>query len=159
MNYISFLTNLMQYIPSGQRLGNFRDCVSVMAGKLQGIVDGIPTVSATPKNALFLDKCIEYALSQMYHGKTSYDDFARKMGASRPHLNRRIRALTGKTITEFLLNLRILIAKTLLDGTTYPANLIAEHCGMNTPSYFGVVFKKATGMTPEGYRNRGAMSK
>ena len=80
MNYISFLTNLMQYIPSGQRLGNFRDCVSVMAGKLQGIVDGIPTVSATPKNALFLDKCIEYALSQMYHGKISYDDFARKMG-------------------------------------------------------------------------------
>ena len=159
MNYISFLTNLMQYIPSGQRLGNFRDCVSVMAGKLQGIVDGIPTVSATPKNALFLDKCIEYALSQMYHGKISYDDFARKMGASRPHLNRRIRALTGKTITEFLRHLRILIAKTLLDGTTYPANLIAEHCGMNTPSYFGIVFKKATGMTPEGYRNRGAMSK
>ena len=62
--------------------------------------------------------------------------------------------LRAKTITEFLLRLRIFIATTLLDGTVYPVNLIAERCGMNTPSYFGVVFKKATGMTPEGYRRQ-----
>lgn len=152
MDYTAFLTDLMQYIPANQRLGDFQDCVSAMAGQLQDLVDGIPAEFATPKNTLFLENCIVYALGQMYHGKISYEDFARKIGASRPHLNRRLRSLTGMTITEFLLHLRISIAKTLLDGTTYPANLIAEHCGMNTPSYFGVVFKKATGMTPEGYR-------
>ena len=154
MDFIAFLTDLTQYIPADQRLGDFRDCVSVTAGKLQGLVDGIPAEKATPKNALFLENCIKYALSQIYHGKISYEAFAREMGASRPHLNRRIRYLTGMTITKFLLRLRIFIATTLLDGTVYPVNLIAERCGMNTPSYFGVVFKKATGMTPEGYRRQ-----
>ena len=152
MDYIAFLTDLMQYIPANQRLGDFQDRVSSMAGGLQVLIDRIPAERSTPKNVLFLDNCIRYALSQIYHGKLQYDDFARKMCMSRPHLNRRIRALSGMTITEFLLHMRILIAKTLLDGTTYPANLIAEHCGMSTSSYFGVVFKKATGMTPEGYR-------
>ena len=154
MDYIAFLTDLTQYIPACQKLGDFQDCVSVMAGKLQEIVERIPAEKTTPRNELFLENCIRYALSQIYHGKISYDEFAREMGASRPHLNRRIRALTGMTITELLLHLRILIAKTLLDGTICPVNLIAERCGMNTPSYFGAVFKKSTGTSPEGYRNR-----
>lgn len=158
MDYIAFLTDLMQYVPVHQRLGDFQDCVSSMAGELQVLIDGISAESSTPRNILFLDNCIRYALSQIYHGKLQYDDFAKKMGMSRPHLNRRIRTLTGMTITEFLLHLRISIARTLLDGTTYPANLIAECCGMSTPSYFGVVFKKATGMTPEGYRKIGERS-
>lgn len=152
MDYIAFLTYLMQYIPANERLGNFQDCVWSMAGKLQSLVDAIPSEISTARNRRFLDNCIRYALKQMYHGKISYAEFAEKMGASRPHLNRRIRFLTGMTITAFLLSLRITMAKALLSGTTYPANLIAEHCGMNTPSYFGVVFKKATGVTPEGYR-------
>lgn len=154
MDYIAFLTGLTQYIPTSQRLGNFQDCVSDMGVKLQALIDGIPAELASPKSTAFLDNCIEFALTQLYHGKISYDEFARRIGMSRPHLNRRIRSLTGLTITEFLLHLRIFVAKILLDGTTCPANLIAEHCGMSTPSYFGVVFKKATGMTPEGYRNR-----
>ena len=35
MDYIAFLTDLMQYIPVNQRLENFQYCVSVMARTLQ----------------------------------------------------------------------------------------------------------------------------
>lgn len=152
MDYTEFLTDLFQYVPADQRLGNFQDKVNGMAVELEHLVDEIPAATSTPKHILFIDNCIRYSLTQIYHGKISYEKFAAKMGMSRPHLNRRIRAHTGMTISEFLLSLRILTAKTLLDGTVYPVNLIGECCGMSTPSYFGVVFKKATGQTPEGYR-------
>ena len=87
MDYIAFLTGLTQYIPTSQKLGNFQDCVSDMGEKLQGLIDGIPAELASPKSTAFLDNCIEFALTQLYHGKISYDEFARRMGMSRPHLN------------------------------------------------------------------------
>ena len=59
------------------------------------------------------------------------------------------------TITEYQQELRINQARHLLKTENLPVDEIAWIVGYNDPSYFGRVFKKATGYSPSGYRENG----
>lgn len=58
---------------------------------------------------------------------------------------------TGETFTEVLIRTRMEKAKELLAGTTMKNYEIAEKVGFSDPHYFGISFKKMTGMTPTEY--------
>ena len=49
---------------------------------------------------------------------------------------------------------RIAEAKRLLDGTDLPLAAIAERCGFCHASFLIRTFKRATGLTPHGWRRR-----
>lgn len=61
---------------------------------------------------------------------------------------------TGETYTEYLMNLRIDKAKTLLKDPLLRVVDVSELTGFSNPNYFSIVFKKQTGMSPLEYRNR-----
>ena len=73
---------------------------------------------------------------------------------SRAQLNRKLKAITGFTTTEYILQIRIALAKHLLDTTDLPIWEVAEKCGMDNATYFGIIFKKKVGMTPLHYKKR-----
>ena len=60
---------------------------------------------------------------------------------------------TGETIMRYLRRIRVHQAKLMLMGSP-DAGLreIAEACGFRSVSYFGKVFREATGFTPQAYR-------
>ena len=87
-------------------------------------------------------------------GKTDYDALAYDLCLSRAQLNRKIKAITGYTTTEFILLTRIAMAKHLLDTADLTIGELALKCGMDNASYFCTLFKKSTGMTPMQYKNR-----
>lgn len=60
----------------------------------------------------------------------------------------------GVGFNEYITNLRIEKAKQLLSATTSKINAIAAECGFRSASYFIVVFRKQTGVSPGEYRNR-----
>lgn len=61
---------------------------------------------------------------------------------------------TGKTINDFITEVRIEAAKELLKNPTLKLYEIADSIGYNDPNYFAKVFKKYVGYTPSEYRDR-----
>ena len=105
-------------------------------------------------NKIFLAKVTDAVREMLKEGKIDYDMLAYNLCLSRAQLNRKIKAITGYTTTDLILQIRISIAKHLLDSTDEPIWSIAMKCGMDNDSYFCTLFKKSTGITPLQYKNR-----
>lgn len=82
------------------------------------------------------------------------NDLALQLGVSRRTLEMRVKAATGRTLEETILQTRLQKARTLLRETDMTASEIAEACGFCDASYFGVAFKRAEGVSPRAYRSR-----
>ena len=87
-------------------------------------------------------------------GGVDYNELASALCLSRTQLNRKIKAITGYTTTEYIQQIRISMAKQLLVKTDYPIGEIALKCGIDDVAYFSSLFRKAVGKTPTAYRNR-----
>ncbi|MEJ2446019.1 MAG: AraC family transcriptional regulator [Exilibacterium sp.] len=70
-----------------------------------------------------------------------------------PHLVAQgFKQMTGKAPQAFLQERRVERAKSLLSSSRHPIGEIALACGFSTSNQFTKVFKRATGMTPSGFR-------
>lgn len=60
---------------------------------------------------------------------------------------------TGKSVVEYLTDIRMVKAKELLKQLDLKTYQVAEAVGYDNAAYFSTLFKKHTGMTPQEYRN------
>lgn len=102
----------------------------------------------------FVDKFSTEIHDLITKGKIDYNELASKFYLSRTQLNRKVKAVTGYTTTEYILQIRISMAKQLLMKTDYPIGDIAIRCGIEDVAYFSLLFRKNVGKTPSEYRNR-----
>lgn len=112
----------------------------------------MPSITANDK--MFLTKVTDAVTEQITNGRVDYALLASTLCLSRAQLNRKLKAITGETTTEYILKIKISLAKHLLDSTDKSIFEIAMDCGMDSDSYFCTLFKKSTGVTPLQYRNR-----
>jgi YesN/AraC family two-component response regulator len=63
----------------------------------------------------------------------------------------------GVGINTYITQKRVARAKVLLAETALTAADISRQVGFMSPGYFGQVFRKVTGMTPQQYRRSAAM--
>lgn len=68
------------------------------------------------------------------------------------HLNRVVKAITGKSPTKLIDEALLLEAKVLLYQTNYSISQVAEEIGIYDQSYFSRLFKKYEGITPLAFR-------
>ena len=94
-----------------------------------------------------VNKCFET-------GTLDYDFIASEMCLTRSHMNRKLKAITGMTSTEYIKTMRISLAKALIDTTDMKIEAIAMRCGVDDVAYFSSLFRKATGKTPTAWRSR-----
>lgn len=88
------------------------------------------------------------------HGNRDYDKMASELCVGRAQLNRKLKAITGMTTKDYVLQLRLAQAKDLLANTNLTVAEITFRCGMDDPGYFSTVFRKATGQTPLTFRSQ-----
>jgi transcriptional regulator GlxA family with amidase domain len=67
-------------------------------------------------------------------------------------LKRRFKAATGSSLIEYIQNLRIEEAKSLLESGQMPVDDISNAVSYDDPSFFRRLFKRLTGLTPSQYR-------
>ena len=60
--------------------------------------------------------------------------------------------ITGKTFTEYLTDLRIRAAMSMLEDQSLSITEVSEKLGFSNTSYFSKIFKKYTGCLPKEYR-------
>ena len=84
--------------------------------------------------------------------KITLDDMAKKFSMSRSYLSKKFKASTGFGFKEYLINVRIKNACTLLLQTNKSITDIAFECGFNDSNYFGDAFRHIKGISPNKYR-------
>ncbi len=67
-------------------------------------------------------------------------------------LKRRFKAATGSSLIEYIQNLRIEQAKTLLETDELPVDDVSVAVSYEDVSFFRRLFKRLTGLTPSQYR-------
>ena len=112
-----------------------------------------PQEIAGDQDKAFMESLETLIRQEMQNGKVDFEEIASKMCISRTHLNRKVKSITGVTTTDLVLNIRISTAKELLLGTSLPVWEVAHKCGIDDPTYFSTLFKKAVGKTPVQFRN------
>lgn len=99
------------------------------------------------ENTRIIDKVKRY-LNINYARKLSMEAVAASVHLSPDYCGRLFRKLTGQTVMEYLTELRVNRAKHLLLDEDLTISQVAELTGMKRASYFNMVIKKHTGMTP-----------
>ncbi|MGO4540886.1 response regulator [Paenibacillus sp. 2TAB19] len=88
-----------------------------------------------------------------------HEEFSREQAAESVFLNpaylsRLFRRETGRSLTDYLVELRINKARTELEKTNIRISDIAATVGYSNFSHFSKLFKKETGLTPQEYRKK-----
>lgn len=89
-----------------------------------------------------------------YSEQITAESIAESVYLSSKQANNIFRKKTGMTIFDYLVEYRIEIAKKLLRDPGNRIYQVAEQVGYQNKSYFALIFKKMTGMTPAEYRNQ-----
>ena len=86
-----------------------------------------------------------------YMEEISGDSIEELLSCNFDYLNRVFKQATGKTIFNYLNELRIIRAKQFLENGLYSISDVSEMTGFNDVYYFSKVFKKYAGTTPGKY--------
>ena len=89
---------------------------------------------------------------KMGNSDIDVSELASEMNMSHSSLYRKIKALAGCTVSEFIQNRRMLKASELLKKSDMTIQEVMYSVGMNTPAYFRKCFKDKFGCLPSEYR-------
>ena len=81
------------------------------------------------------------------------NDIAHELGMSRVQLYRKVKALLGFSINDYLVNVRLRKAKYLLLNTDRSVADIALEVGFSSPAYFSTIFKNKMGQSPSDFKS------
>lgn len=102
------------------------------------------------KSSLVAD-IVEY-IGLHYGEKITLEQLASIFGTNRTTLQNEFKKVTNKSPLQYLTQIRMKIACTLLKDTLIPISEIFDRTGFSDMSYFVKVFKKEIGITPGEYR-------
>ena len=104
-------------------------------------------------NELFLQQLSDTVSMNISDIDFSVDDLAKQMNISRSVLFSQTREVCGTTPNNFIKEMRLRKAASLLTEQKYKVNEICYMVGFNTPSYFAKCFLKQFGVLPKDFMN------
>ncbi|MEH7418615.1 AraC family transcriptional regulator [Neobacillus drentensis] len=104
-------------------------------------------------DSLLVNKISKEVQAHLYE-KITPASIAERLRMNGSYLSTHFKKETGKTLTEFINEVKIKEGIRLLETTQMPLIQISAQLGFSSQNYFHTVFKKITGMTPVEYRNK-----
>lgn len=99
----------------------------------------------------FLKKCSAIIDKHITESEYGVEQLSVEVGLSRVHVYRKIKHLTGLSVSEFIRNLKLKKAVALLSDSGKSVAEIAYETGFSSPSYFSKCFKDLFNQTPSEY--------
>lgn len=84
----------------------------------------------------------------------SVDDICKEIGISKVQLYRKVKALIGYNVNDYILNVRMQKARYLLKDLQLSISDVSFKVGFSSQAYFSTVFKSRFSVTPSEYRER-----
>lgn len=136
-------------VDSAKDLKLISEIVSNEVSELSEIITAIPET----RNSIFIKRAKAY-LHENFDADLSIEDLCNDLKVSRSYLMAAFKESEGKTINQYLTQLRVKRAIVLLK--TKSVTQTAFEVGYNNSNYFSTVFKKITGKTPSQYQKHDA---
>ena len=105
-------------------------------------------------NELFLSTVMEFVQNSYFDPNLSSQLIADHMGMNNRYLMKKFKSLTGITLNEHIITVRMKKATNLLRNTKDSISSIAEQVGITNTSYFYKLFKDYYGFTPREFADR-----
>lgn len=153
--------------PSPDILRLFQDCCDlaeqevhayrkIISGK---IIEAVARIQSKPHNVHRPQHRHEEAirlacvrLNESIETGFSSEGLAKEVGMSHTSFRRHFKQSTGMSPMQYLLELRLRKAQSLIANTRLPVQTIAAECGFENPLYFSRFFKQRTGLSPSASR-------
>lgn len=99
-----------------------------------------------------MKKAVGFIEKNLENEDYSVDDFVSDMAIGRTRLYQKLNDLTGMSIKEFILDIRLKRASQLLAESDYTVAEISAMTGFVNPKYFSVCFKRHFGQSPTEFK-------
>ena len=109
-------------------------------------------VEIKSKTAITITNTFTELLNKNFRTKKLLTDYAFLLNISPNHLNKTIKSVTGKSVSNWIDETLILEAKVFLFQTNYSISEISSTLGFEDQSYFSRFFKKYENKTPIEFR-------
>ncbi|TNE69908.1 MAG: helix-turn-helix domain-containing protein [Bacteroidetes bacterium] len=100
----------------------------------------------------FIRKAARFVQDHLDELTFRVEDLCMEMAMSESQLNRKLKALSGKTASPFIRNIRLQEARKLLQTTDQNISEIAYAVGFSDPLYFSRAFSQEFGVAPSAFR-------
>jgi signal transduction histidine kinase/DNA-binding response OmpR family regulator/predicted negative regulator of RcsB-dependent stress response len=108
-------------------------------------------ITVASVDELFLQKVLAVVEENLGEAEFSVENLESQMSMSKMQLYRKLKALTGQSPSEFMRNLRLKRAASLISQRSGNISEIAYSVGFNNLSYFAKCFKELYQVTPSEY--------
>ncbi|MBM7565486.1 response regulator transcription factor [Paenibacillus sacheonensis] len=100
-----------------------------------------------------IHNAVRYMNERLFEG-IHQEEVAKAVNMSRGYFSMCFKDIAGKSFSDYLRNLKIGAAESLLRKTSKPVYVIADQLGFQDEKYFSKLFREQNGMTPSEYRER-----
>jgi signal transduction histidine kinase/AraC-like DNA-binding protein len=106
----------------------------------------------------FINDFASIVESNISNDKFNIDEICKTIGVSRIQLYRKVKALLGCNVNDYILAVRLQKAKYLLNESGMSIAEIADKVGFSSAAYFSTVFKNKFVVTPSEFRDKGKVT-
>jgi signal transduction histidine kinase/DNA-binding response OmpR family regulator len=112
------------------------------------------TNSANKIDRKFINEFTALVENNLSNENFAVDDICKKIGISRVQLYRKVKALIGYNVNDYILNVRLQKAKFLLAKENLTISEVSFRVGFASQGYFSTVFKSRFGVTPSEFKEK-----
>ena len=134
-------------------LSNEPLAIQLCASILQEIILYIAKIELDKVNTAPLKASLKY-MHSFYTNKIDIPYLAKIEKLSCSRYFTKFKNQMGKSPNEYIIELRLQLAKNMLDSTNMSIKKISEHVGYSDQYFFSRLFKKHLGVSPQKYRSR-----
>jgi AraC-like DNA-binding protein/Tfp pilus assembly protein PilF len=117
------------------------------------MVPGTP-INEESYDQRFIKKALEIVELNISNTLFGVEKLAEEMGMSRANLHKKLKSITGFAPSDFIRNVRLKRAASLLKNQTDSVSQIAYQVGFEDQSYFAKSFKKSFGVSPTEFTKK-----
>ena len=151
LDIVTALSMSDMYIRQVEMLSDYYAIVSLQSDMIIAYAKAVAALGTKGETGSFVSKIRSYIFNHIEE-KIYIEDVAKELFINKSYLTTKFKAMTGKTLVEYVTELKINEAKRLLKVTDKSLSEISEQLAFSSQSYFQNVFKRKTGMTPEQFR-------
>lgn len=132
---------------------DFTEAIAVVADYVNQGFSAI-AAAAESSNERLAKLAMEYLHKNYNRSSLVLNDVSEYLNISTSYFSSLFKRTNDRTFIEVLTDIRMEKAMLLLSQTELKNYEIAERVGFSDPHYFGIVFKKMTGLSPKAYARR-----
>ncbi len=151
--YITKPFNIDILMKTADNLIHSREMLRNLYSGSQEQVEKMPIYELQSSDSKLLDRIMNVVNHNLSNPEMNVEMIAKEVGLSRVHLYRKLKELTNQSPRDFIRNVRLRQAATLLASKQYNVSEVTSLTGFSDVAVFSRAFKELYGVTPSAYAN------